>query len=120
MSSAKDYQRVRNSAEEDEIEMDRLLVQGRSANGQGRNTQTSNGKNAGAQKDENGRLMYDVDEEGRRMSGNSRLSEEMDRAKLNDLSQKRKTVSRETSEVVVEVADTMQCSHWLGGFASGL
>lgn len=95
MSSAKDYQRVRNSAEEDEIEMDRLLVQGRSANGQGRGAQRSDGQNGGAQKDESGRLMYDVDEEGRRMSGQSRLSEEMDRAKLNDLSQKRRTVSVE-------------------------
>jgi hypothetical protein len=99
MSSTKDYQRVRNSAEEDEIEMDRLLVQGRNVNGQSRSAQTSNGKNGAGPKDENGRLMYDVDEEGRRMSGNDRLSEEMDRAKLNDLSQKRKTVSWSSTQV---------------------
>jgi len=94
MSQSKDYQRVRNSAEEDEIEMDRLLTQGTRANGQNRGP----GGQArvypnGRQQTEDRQLMYDVDEEGRRLSGDSRHSEEEDRAKLNSHVERRKSVS---------------------------
>jgi hypothetical protein len=94
MSQSKDYQRVRNSAEEDEIEMDRLLTQGTRANGQNRGT----GGQArvypnGRQQAEDRQLMYDVDEEGRRLSGDSRHSEEEDRAKLNSHVERRQSVS---------------------------
>jgi len=93
MSQSKDYQRVRNSAEEDEIEMDRLLTQGTRANGQngGRGGQARVYPN-GRQQTEDRQLMYDVDEEGRRLSGDSRHSEEEDRAKLNSHVERRKSV----------------------------
>jgi len=91
MANKKDYQRVRSSNEsargQDDIEMERMARPG-----QGNGAKRQNGAGRG--------LMYDVDEEGRRLSSDStRPSEEMkDREMLNEM---QRTNSRRPVSIIM-------------------